>query len=62
MLNSMVLTVRVKLLTTKVVILKVCIHKNEEMRSILVLLFTEDTRGNSGPVRSSHVVFGRSKI
>jgi len=32
MLISMVLTVRVKLLTPKVVILKVFIHRNEEMR------------------------------
>jgi hypothetical protein len=45
----MVLTVRVKLLTPNVVILKVCIHKIEGMRAS-VLLFTEDTNGNSGPV------------
>jgi hypothetical protein len=50
----MVLAVRVKLLIPKVVILKVFIHKNEEMGSIL--FFTENTHGNSGPVRSSFAV------
>jgi hypothetical protein len=62
MLNGMVLAVTVKLLIPTVVILDVCIHKDEEMRSVLVLLFTEDTHGNSGPIRSSYAVLGRSKI